>query len=153
MARASRLAPLQIPVALLGVLLIAWAATSLVSLPPPPPEGDGLPGGLAMISLYVVLWAGLIVLAVGLAVPGGGRWARTVSRGQRRLFLLSAAAAVASAILPFVATGVLLTLLRPDAIWLALLAWLIPAAVAVLALVGGLGWRALDAVGIDPFGE
>lgn len=106
-----------------------------------------------MIFLYFVLWAGLIVLAVGLAIPGGGRWAIAFSRGQRRLFLLSAAAAVASAVLPFVAAGVLLTLLRADAVWPAILAWLIPAVVAVLALLGGLGWRAAEAVDVGSFGE
>lgn len=139
--------------ALLGILLMAWAATSLTTLPAPPPEGDGLPGGLAAIFLYVTIWAGFVVLAFGLAIPGGGRWSIRFSRGQRRLFLLAAGAAVASAVLPFIATGMLLTLARSDALWLALLAWLAPMVVAVLAFLGGLGWRGAEALTIGPFGE
>lgn len=152
MAGASRLSALQLPVALAGAAVVAWAVAELATLPPPPPGGDGLPGGLAALFLYGVAWVGFVVCSVGLAIPSDGRRGVAFSRGQRRLFGAAAVAAVASAVLPVVGFGLLLAAVGADVAWLAVLGWLVPAAVAVLALLAGLGWRAAEALSVGPFG-
>lgn len=139
----SLLGSLQLPVAFAGGLAVAAAITGMAQVTPIPERG-GLPGGLALIFLYVVAWGGVTLTALGLTIPPGDGVGIRFDRRQRALFALAAGCSVASGLLPlvvwraFVATGGDATVI--------VVAWLAPAAVAVLSLVGGLGWRAAEAV-------
>lgn len=141
----SALGSLQLPVAALGALVAVgsfWQLTELL----PIPDQAGLPGGLAMLFLYALGVAGIAVCALGFAIPPGDGFGIRFERRQRLLFGLSAAGAVGSVLLPLVTLPVVLGAgPEQNLFWLVAVAWLGPLAVAVLALLGGLGWRAAAA--------
>lgn len=140
----SLLGSLQLPVAGVGFLLVAVSAVELLALPPSPPGSDGFVEGLAALLLFVAAWAGFFLAAVGLAIPPGDGFGVRFTRWQRRLFVAAAALAVASAAVPVVALTLVVTLGLPPSV--VVLLWLGLMAAAVLALVGGVGWRVGQAV-------
>ncbi|USZ68770.1 hypothetical protein NGM10_03295 [Halorussus salilacus] len=141
----SRLGVLQLPIAGLGVLVVAWTAYQFATIPPSPPESDGFVEGLVGFFLGVSAWSGFLLAALGFAIPPGDAPGIRFNRWQRRLFVGAAAAAVLSLAAPLVA------LLLPSVgvgMGVAVRTWLVLWPAAVLALVGGLGWRAAEAVAV-----
>jgi hypothetical protein len=136
----SVLGSLQLPVAGLGVLLVVRSVVELQTLPQSPPGSDGFVEGLAVLFLFVIAWVGLVLVAVGLAIPPGDGVGVRFTRWQRRLFVAAAGLAVASVVLPLVLWSVVLASgLSPSTV---VLVWFGLMAAAVIALVGGVGWRA-----------
>lgn len=141
----SKLGSLQLPVAGGGLFVVASGAWALAALlASPSTHGDGFVEGLAALFLYVVVWAGFIAAGLGLAIPPGDGLGIQFTRWQRWLFLGSATLAFASAIVPFVLwTVVVQTGLSPGStatVGLGLMA------LSILAFVGGLCWRVIDAI-------
>ncbi|MFB6095888.1 MAG: hypothetical protein ABEJ74_00680 [Haloferacaceae archaeon] len=137
----SLLGSLQLPIAGAGALVLALAVASTLALPPSPPDSEGFVRGLAFIVLYVLAWGGFVLLALGLAIPPGGGVGVDFTRGQRALFLLAALSGAGSVVVPFAAFALLYA--NPTQ-FLLLVGALV--AVAVLSLLGGLGWRAGQAL-------
>lgn len=137
----SMLGSLQIPVAVVGAALVAFAVVGVVTMPPPPPESDGFVSGLAAIALYVMGWVGFLVASLGLAIPPGEGYGVTFTRHQRWLFVIAAVAGVGSVVGPFVAFGLFLS--NPS---LMVSGWIAIMGIAVLALLSGLGWRGVQAI-------
>lgn len=129
---------LQLPITGLGALATVSAVGMLLSLETP--ARPDIPHGFAILFLYVLAWAGITVTSLGLAIPPGEGYGIRFRRGQRLLFVLAAVASVASAVVPFVALTLIYS--QPN---VAVYSWLGTITVAVLALVGGVGWRAVDA--------
>lgn len=132
---------LQIPIAVVGTLLIVFSVGAIVMIPSPPPGSEGFVSGLAFIFLYFLGWIGFLALSFGLAIPPGGGYGIRFNRYQRALFVLSGLAGILSAVGPFVAFGVLLS--HPSLIGTA---WVAIMGVGLLALTAGLLWRGVQAV-------
>lgn len=144
MSRWSRFGFLQLPIAGFGLLGVALAVSQFLTLPPPPPDGDGFVEGLAVFFLYVIGFAGFVIAALGFAIPPGDHVGIRFNRWQRRLLVGAAVCALGSVVAPLAAWPVLAsTSLGVDVVFGA---WIGLSVVAVLALVGGLGWRAGEAV-------
>lgn len=142
----SALGSLQLPIALGGALVLVWAVVQLATLPEPQAGSDGFPQGLAVLFLYVLAWAGFTASAVGFAIPPGAGYGIRFTVRQRRLFAVAAVSAIVSAVLPFVAFGLLFAASMEGNWTVVLLAWGVPAVGAVVGYVGALGWRAGQAV-------
>lgn len=142
----SAVGSLQVPVAVVGGLLLVGALAQLAAMPEPPPGQDDIPHGFAVLFLYAVVWIGFVVGSLGLAIPPGDGYGIRFNRYQRLLFLGAAGAAFASLLLPIVAFGWLFATTMGGNVELAVLAWFGPSALAVIALVGGLGWRAAEEI-------
>jgi hypothetical protein len=141
----SVLGSLQLPVAVLGALVAVgsfWAITNIA----PTPEQGGLPGGLAMLSLYVVGVGGIAVCALGFAIPPGDGVGIRFERRQRYLFGLAAVGAIGSVVIPLVTLPILLGAgPEYDLLWLLGVVWIAPLAVSGLSLLCALGWRGVTA--------
>jgi hypothetical protein len=135
------LGTLQLPVAGLGTLLVAFSIGSILTTSSPAPEGEGFVSGLAILFLYFLAWIGFLILSFGLSIPPGDGFGVTFNRYQRGLFIVAAGAGLLSAVGPFVAFGLLLsdTSLMVNSL-LALMG------VALLSLLVGLLWRAIQAI-------
>lgn len=140
----SRLGFLQLPVAAFGLLGVAMAVNQLSTLPPSPPGSDGFVGGLAVFFLYALGFTGFVIAALGFAIPPGDHVGIRFGRWQRRLFVGAAGCALGSVIAPLAAWPLVAsTRFSVDIVYGA---WVGLSAVAVLALIGGLGWRTTEAV-------
>ena len=140
----SRLGVLQLPLAGFGLLVVAWAVSQLLTLPPSPPDSDGFVEGLAIFFLAASGFVGFVFVALGLAIPPGDNFGIRFTRWQRRLFVGAAIAALGSVVVPLAAWPLLAsTGFGPDT---AFVTGVGLSAVAVLALVGGLGWRTAEAI-------
>lgn len=135
------LGSLQVPIAAIGLLGVAAAVGGIVTLDPPPAGSEGFLSGLAILFLYFLGWMGFLVLALGLAIPPGDGYGITFNRYQRGLFVVAAVGALASAVGPFVAFGLVYS--NPSLLFNS---WLVITSVAVLSLVGGLVWRGVEAL-------
>lgn len=144
MSLRSRLGGLQLPVAAVGLLVAALAIAQFLALEPAPPDGDGFVRGLAVLFLYVAGVAGFVVAALGFAVPPGDGFGIRFNRTQRRLLVGAALAAFGSLVAPLVAWPVMAAtpLGFEGVVW----SWVALTALAVLAFVGSLGWRAAEEV-------
>jgi hypothetical protein len=132
----------QLPIASFGALVCLGAIASVWSMPPA--EGDGFVTGLATLVLYVVAWIGFIVTCLGLAIPVSDGLGIQFNPWQRRLFLAAAVFGVLGVVSPLVFWPVVATTaLSLDAV---AMAWVGVMGLAVLSMVGGLGWRAVEAV-------
>ena len=140
----SRLGVLQLPVAGFGLLVVGMAVNQLLTLPPSPPGSDGFVEGLALFFLAVFAWGGFVVAALGFAIPPGDNFGIRFGRWQRRLFVGAAACALGSVVAPLAAWWVLAsTRFGVDVVFGA---WIGLSVAAVVALVGGLGWRVAESV-------
>lgn len=148
----SWLGSLQLPVAGVGVALVVFAAGSIATIPEPPAGSDGFVGGLAVVFLSLIGWAGLVVAPLGLAIPPSGGYGVRFNRYQRGLFVASSAGWFLAGVIPLLGFGLLLR--QPDLMVSSLLAL---ATAATLSLVAGLCWRGGEAIGrrvggLDAFG-
>ena len=140
----SALGSLQLPVAGLGLLVVAVSLTQLQAIPEPPPGSDGFVEGLATFFLGLLALGGFVVSSLGFAIPPGEGYGVRFGRWQRRLFVAAAVGGLASLLVPLFAWSVAsATGLGPGAV---VLAWLGTLALAVLSFVAALGWRIAEAV-------
>lgn len=140
----SLLGPVRIALVLLGLLVVVGAVQSLVTMPEPPPGGDGFPAGLAIGVLLLVATAGLTLVAGGLAIPApadspGGSVLR-FGRGQHRL-VLSGAVLLAGGLV-----GSVVLLLVTNDIGVALGVWSALTGLGLVAVVAALCWRLVEGV-------
>lgn len=136
------LTSLQLPVAGVGLLLVAASGYRLLTLPEPPAGSDGFVEGIVAFFLYLCAVAGLIVTAVGLAIPADGRFGVRFRRRQRLLFVLAALAALASLLSPLVVWPAAIAAgASPGVVFRA---WFGLTALAVLVILIGVGWRAVE---------
>lgn len=141
----SALGSLQLPVAAFGALVAVGSFWQITEIMPIPDQG-GLPGGLAMLFLYGLGVAGIAVCALGFAIPPGDGFGIDFSRRHRLLFVLSAAGAIGSAVLPLLALPIAFGGgPEQDLVWVLGLAWLGPLAISLLSLAGVLCWRGATA--------
>ena len=142
----SALGSLQLPVAAIGALLVAFAVSGVLSLASAPaPDGEGFVRGLAVVFLYVIGLLGFVVFALGLAIrPGEGRGV-SFRRHQRQLLFAGAGATAAALLLPLVAFGVLYGAALEGG-QLPLYLWGLLHVVGALSVGTALAWRGTEAI-------
>lgn len=133
------LGSLQLPIAGLGGLLLVGAVAALLSMPPSPPESEGFVRGLAMLVLFVVAWAGFVIIAIGLAVPPRTGAGIRFNQWQRRLLILAAILSILSLLSPLLFWSVVAT--TGISLGSAALTWVVVMGLAVLSLITSVGWR------------
>ncbi|KAB1193020.1 hypothetical protein GJR96_06015 [Haloferax sp. MBLA0076] len=77
---------LQLPVAGLGLTIVAFTWWGAYTLPPAPPGSDGFAHGLAGFFLLLFGLVGFVLLVVGLLIPPGPGYGIDFTRRQRWLF-------------------------------------------------------------------
>ena len=125
---------LQLPVATVGAGLAAFGYRALVGLPSPGTGGLFGPA-VALLTLSLVVWAGLFLLPLGLLIPPTGRYGIEFDDNQRRL-LMSTMITVASG--PFVGVGTAFVTpwIVPQTLTLSMCAALLPLVATLLWRVG-----------------
>ena len=142
----SALGSLQLPVAAVGALLVAFAVDSILSLASAPaPDGEGFVRGLTMVVLYAAGLFGFVVFALGLAIRPGEGHGVSFRRRQRRLLFAGAGATAAALLLPLVGTGVLYGTALGDS-QLPLYLWGLLHVVGALSVGTALAWRGAEAI-------
>jgi hypothetical protein len=128
---------LQLPVAAVGAGLAAFGYRALVRLPPPATGGLFGPA-VALLTLSLVVWAGLFLLPLGLLIPPTGGYGIEFDDSQRRLLM---GTTITVAVGPFVGVGMALVTpwIVPQTLTLSMCAALFP-------LVATLLWRAGQAL-------
>jgi hypothetical protein len=128
---------LQLPIAAVGAGLAAFGYRALVGLPPP--DTGGLFGpAVALLTLSLLIWAGLFLLPLGLLIPPTGGYGVEFDDSQRRLLMSTT---ITVAVGPFVGIG--MAFVTP---------WIVPQTLtftmcaALLPLVATLLWRAGQAL-------
>ncbi|WP_411967461.1 hypothetical protein [Haloferax sp. YSSS75] len=139
------LGSLQLPVAGVGVVVLALASWNLYTLPPSPPGSDGFVEGLAVFFLFVGIVVGFVLLVLGLLIPPGPGYGIHFTRRQRWLFAYALVGPIAGLLgtvsLAFLTTGPWVTTLVAVAV-----------GTAPLAVLVGIGWRA-GQVAFERYGE
>ena len=128
---------LQVPVAAVGAGLAASGYRALVGLPSPGTGGLFGPV-IALLTLSLVVWAGLFLLPLGLLIPPTGRYGIEFDDNQRRLLMSTM---ITVAIGPFAGVGIAFVTpwIVPQTLTLSMCA-------AMLPLVATLLWRAGQAL-------
>lgn len=136
---------LQLPIAGVGLFVLALSSWNIYTLPPSPPGSDGFVEGLAVFFLFVGILVGFTLFVVGLLVPPGPGYGVHFTRRQRWLFAYALvgplAGLVATVSLAFLTTGP----------WVGNLV-VVAVVTAPLAVLVGLGWRA-GQVARDRYGD
>ncbi|WP_254766955.1 hypothetical protein [Salinilacihabitans rarus] len=136
------LTSLQLPVAGVGLLLVAASGYRLLTLPEPPVGSNGFVDGVVAFFLYLCVVAGLIVTAIGLAIPADDQSGVRFRRHQRLLFVLAALAALAGLLSPLVVWPAAVAAGASAAV--VFRSWLGLTALAGLVILVGVGWRAVE---------
>ena len=131
------LGPLQLPVAAVGAGLAVFGSRALVRLPPPATGGLFGPA-IALLTLSLVVWAGLFLLPLGLLIPPTGRYGIEFDDNQRRLLMSTT---ITVAIGPFAGVG--MAFVTP---WIVPQTLTLSTCVALLPLGATLLWRAGQAL-------
>jgi hypothetical protein len=124
---------LQLPVAAVGAGLAAFGYWALVKLPSPGTGGLFGPA-VALLTLSLVVWGGLILLPLGLLIPPTGGYGIEFDDNQRRLLMSTM---ITVAIGPFVGVG--MAFVTP---WIVLQTLTLSMCAVMLLLVATLLWRA-----------
>jgi len=128
---------LQLPVAAVGAGLAAFGYRALVGLPSPGTGGLFGPA-LALLTLSLVVWAGLFLLPLGLLIPPRGGYGIEFDDSQRRLLVSTT---ITVAVGPFVGIG--MAFVTP---WIAPRTLTLSMCAALLPLFAALLWRAGQAL-------
>ncbi|MFC7202962.1 hypothetical protein ACFQJC_05515 [Haloferax namakaokahaiae] len=136
------LGSLQLPVAGVGFGLLVLTLLYANSIPPSPPQSDGFVEGLAGFFILVFGAIGFVLLVAGLLIPPGPGYGIHFTRKQRWLFAYALAA-------PLVGVGAFLASLTLSAavgglFEAAVSVFFVALSTAPLALLAGLGWKAVQ---------
>lgn len=121
---------LQLPVAAVGAGLAAFGYRALVRLPPPATGGLFGPA-IALLTLSLVVWAGLFLLPLGLLIPSTSRYGIEFDDNQRRLLVSTT---IIVAVGPFAGVGMAFVTpwIVPQTLTLSMCAALLPLVATLL---------------------